>query len=86
MNNYDFRWDRHPSLSWGASPITIHSSQVQRSSLKDAMDEMENIKAQMATSHLKEAIAELARSQVENASLSVEMENYQAEIIKKNLI
>ena len=48
------------------------------------MGEMANIKAQMTTSHLKEAITELARSQVENASLRVEMENYQAEIIQKS--
>ena len=68
LNNYDFGWDCHPRLSWEASPITFHSSQVKRSSLEDAMAKMENLQAQM-TSLLEEAMVKLARSQDEYASL-----------------
>ena len=37
LNNYNFGWDHHPSLSWEASHNTLHSPQVQRSSLEDTM-------------------------------------------------
>ena len=74
MNNYNFGWDHHPSLSWEASHTTLHSPQVQRSSLEETMAEIakarakiESSRAQMAKSSLKETMADLKRGQAEFA-------------------
>ena len=39
-NNYNFRWDHSPSLSWEASHHTLHSPQFQGLSLEETMAEL----------------------------------------------
>ena len=87
LNNYNFGWDHYPSISWKASHTTLHSPQVQRSSLEEtiaelakARSEIENSRAQMAKSSVEETMAELRRSQVEFSMAQAESEISMADL------
>ena len=50
LNDYNFGWDQHPSISWEASHTAHHSPQVQRISLEETMAELAKARAEMENS------------------------------------
>ena len=40
LSNHNFGWSHHPNNSWNTSYTILHTPQVQRSSLEEAMDEL----------------------------------------------
>ena len=96
MNNYNFGWDHYASLSWEASDTTLHSPQVQRSSLEETMIELAKVRAEMENSRvqidksslqetmveLRKGQADLAMVQAKNKRSTVELDYLQKDLPK----
>ena len=74
LNTYDSRCQYHPYLSWEINQYVPQFPQAKESNLEDAISELDNslaefktFKIQMATSCLREVMAELAKSQIDLA-------------------
>ena len=65
LSNHNFGWSHHPNTSWNISYNTLQSPQVQRSSLKEAMDELRTQAAfTMAQPEFSRSMDEMDYSQV----------------------
>ena len=66
LSNHNLGWSHHPNTSWNTSYNTLQFSQVQRSSLEEAMDELRRtqIAFTMAQPEFSRSMAEMDYSQV----------------------
>ena len=66
LSNHNFGWSHHPNTSWNTSYTTLHSPQVQRSSLEEAMDELRRaqVESTMAQLEFSRSMAEMDHSHV----------------------
>ena len=67
LSNHNFGWSHHRNTSWNTRYDTLQSSQVQRSSLEEAMDELRRTQAAftMAQPEFSRSMDEIDCSQVE---------------------
>ena len=47
LSNDNFGWSHHPITSWNTSYTTLHTPQVQRSSLEEKMAELKRVRAKL---------------------------------------
>ena len=68
LSNHNFGWSHHPNTSWNTSYNTLQSPQIQRSSLKEVMDELRRTQAAftMAQPEFSRSMDEMDYSQVFN--------------------
>ena len=66
LSNHNFGWSHRLNTSWNTSYTVLHSPQVQRSSLKEAMDELRRAQAEstMAQPEFSRSMAKMDHSQV----------------------
>ena len=66
LSNHNFGWSHHPSTSWNTSYTILHTPQVQRSSLEEAMDELRRAQAEstMTQPEFSRSMVEMDHSQV----------------------
>ena len=59
-SNHTFGWNHHPNTSWNTGYTTLHTPQVQRSSLEEKMFKLERVHAELVME-----CAEFSRSRAE---------------------
>ena len=66
LSNHNFGWSYHPNTSWNTSYTTLHTPQVQRSSLEEKMAQLERVHAElvMESAEFSRSRAEMDYSQV----------------------
>ena len=66
LSNHNLGWSHHPNTSWNTSYTTLHTPQVQRSSLEEKMAPLERVRAElvMENAEFKRSTAEIDYSQV----------------------
>ena len=66
LSNHTLGWSHHPNTSWNTSYTTLHTPQVQRSSLEEKMVQLERVHAKlvMERAEFSRSMAEINYSQV----------------------
>ena len=65
LSNHNFGWSHHLNISWNTSYTTLHTPQVQVSSLEEKMAQLERVHVELVMEN-----AEFRRSRVENGLFS----------------
>ena len=66
LTNQNMGWSHHPNTSWNTSYTTLHTPQVQRSSLEEKMAQLERVHVELVleNAEFRRSRAEMDYSQV----------------------